>query len=389
MVLFLPTMPESGPLNVEEPRRSAEDFLSLIKRQSQGKLKIYLGAAPGVGKTFQMLIEGNRLRRRGVDVVIGYVEPHDRPETTAQIADLEIIPPVVTQYKGLELKEMDTAAILLRAPTVALVDELAHSNAPGTRNRKRYEDVEALMGAGINVIGTLNIQHLESLYNVVELATGVRVKERIPDEFLKRADQIVNIDLPAEDLIERLEAGKIYPKDRVGRAMTSFFTPGNLTRLREMALSESAIFLDRQQRVEASAPEKSAPVGLAQVMVALSSGGPDPGAILRKTARLAANLNAPWFAVYVRTPAESPQTITAGAQRVIDETLETAQRMGGVVIVLKNEKVAPALLAFAREYGITHLVIGRPGSRGILGRLRSTLHDELMRNLHNVDLVVV
>jgi two-component system sensor histidine kinase KdpD len=388
-MLLLPTMPESGPLNVEEPRRSADDFLSLIKRQSQGKLKIYLGAAPGVGKTFQMLIEGNRLRRRGVEVVIGYVEPHDRPETTAQIADLEIIPPVITQYKGLELKEMDTAAILRRAPTVALVDELAHSNAPGSRNRKRYEDVEELMGAGINVIGTLNIQHLESLYNVVELATGVRVKERIPDEFLKRADQIVNIDLPAEDLIERLEAGKIYPKDRVGRAMANFFTPGNLTRLREMALSESAIFLDRQQRVEASAPETSGPVGLAHVMVALSSGGPDPGAILRKTARLASNLNAPWFAVYVRTPAESPQTITAAAQRVIDETLETAQRMGGVVIVLKNEKVAPALIAFAREYGITHVVIGRPGSRGILGRLRSTLHDELIRNLHNVDLVVV
>ena len=376
-------------MNVEEPRRSAEDFLSLIKRQSQGKLKIYLGAAPGVGKTFQMLIEGNRLRRRGVDVVIGYVEPHDRPDTTAQIAELEVIPPVVTQYKGLELKEMDTTAIIRRAPTVALVDELAHSNAPGSKNRKRYEDVEELMAAGINVIGTLNIQHLESLYNVVELATGVRVKERIPDEFLKRADQIVNVDLPAEDLIERLEAGKIYPKERIRHATANFFTPGNLTRLREMALSESAIFLDRQQRVEASAPEKSAPVGLAQVMVALSSGGPDPGAILRKTARLAANLNAPWFAVYVRTPAESPQAITAEAQRVIDETLETAQRMGGVVIVLKNEKVAPALIEFAREYGITHLVIGRPGSRGLLGRLRTTLHDELMRNLRSVDLVVV
>ena len=371
----------------EPPRRKAEDFLTLINRQKQGKLKIYLGACAGVGKTYQMLTEGNRLKKRGVDVVIGYVEAHARPETTAQIGDLEAVPAVVTQYKGVELREMDTAAVLARAPTVALVDELAHTNAPGGKTKKRFEDVEDLLDAGISVISTLNIQHLESLYNLVEGATGVRVKERIPDEFLTRADQIVNIDLPAEDLIERLQAGKIYPQDRIAPALSNFFTPQNLTRLREMALSESANFLDRRQRAEELQEHK--PGGVGQVAVALSSGGPDPGAILRKTARLAAQLNAPWYAVYVRTPGEAPRVITAEAQRALGETLETAQRMGGLVIVLKREDVAAALIDFAREYGVTHFVVGRSGERRFWQRLQPSLHERLLRELQHVDLVVV
>ncbi len=378
------------PTSFGEPsRRKAEEFLALIHRQKLGKLKIYLGACAGVGKTYQMLVEGNRLKKRGVDVVIGYVEPHARPETTAQIGELEIVPPVVTQYKGVELREMDTAAVIARAPTVTLVDELAHTNAPGAKTKKRFEDVEDLLSAGINVISTLNIQHLESLYNVVEGATGVRVKERIPDEFLTRADQIVNIDLPAEDLIERLQAGKIYASDRVAQALTNFFTPQNLTRLREMALSESANFLDRRQRAEEASADEHTPGGVGQVAVALSSGGPDPGAILRKTARLAAQLNAPWYAVYVRTPGEAPQVITAEAQRAIGETLEAAQRMGGLVIVLKRDDVAGALIDFAREYGVTHFVVGRPGERPLWRRLRPSLHEKLLQELKSVDLVVV
>ena len=380
----------NAPTNFGEPsRRKAEDFLALIHQQKQGKLKIYLGACAGVGKTFQMLTEGNRLKKRGVDVVIGYVEPHARPETTAQIGELEIVPPVITQYRGVELREMDTASVIARGPTVVLVDELAHTNAPGSKTKKRYEDVEDLLGVGINVISTLNIQHLESLYNLVEGATGVRVKERIPDEFLTRADQIVNIDLPAEDLIERLQAGKIYSPDRVAQALTNFFTPQNLTRLREMALSESANFLDRRQRAEESSDQEHIPGGVGQVAVALSSGGPDPGAILRKTARLAAQLNAPWYAVYVRTPGEAPRVITAEAQRAIGDALETAQRMGGIVIVLKREDVPVALIDFAREYGITHFVVGRPGERRFWQRVRPSLHERLLKDLKNVDLVVV
>ena len=202
-----------------------------------------------------MLLEGNRLKRQGVDVVIGYVEPHDRPETAAQIGDLEIVPPLLTSYHGITLREMDVDAVLNRKPTVALVDELAHTNAPQSRNRKRYEDVEDLLRAGINVITTVNIQHLESLYNIVESATGVRVKERVPDEVVAQADQIVNIDLAAEDLQERLQAGKIYPKERIVTAINNFFTTKNLTRLREMTLSDIVNILDRGSGLRQNRPK--------------------------------------------------------------------------------------------------------------------------------------
>ncbi len=375
------------PAEDSSTRPSADDFLQIIRQQQLGKLKVYLGPSPGVGKTFAMLSEGRRLKERGVDVVIGYVEPHERPETTAQIGDLEIVPPRLTQYHGITLKEMDVDAVIARKPTVALVDELAHTNAPDSKNRKRYEDVEDLLRAGISVISTVNIQHLESLYNFVEDATGVKVKERVPDEILKKADQIVNIDLPAEDLQERLQAGKIYPKERIEAALANFFTEKNLTRLREMTLSESANFLDRRQREQSPADSKSS--GPGQVMVAISSLGPDPQRLLRKTARLASQLNAPWYAVYVRTPKESAVRIDAAAQRRVADTLETAQKMGGLVFSMKGEDVAQALISFAKEYGITHIVVGRPGKRGIRRFFKQTLHERLLEELPDVDLVVV
>jgi len=369
-------------------RPTADDFLSIIRDQQRGKLKVYLGSSPGVGKTYAMLIEGNRLKRRGVDVVVGYVEPHDRPETTAQIGDLEVVPPRTMKYHEIALNEMDLDAVLARKPTVALVDELAHTNAPGSKNRKRYEDIQDLIAAGINVISTVNIQHLESLYNIVEQATGVRVKERVPDEVVAQADQIVNVDLPAEDLLERLEAGKIYPKERVKAALANFFTKTNLTRLREMALSESAIYLDRQQRetTNISGPNVSA---IGQVMVAISSRGPDSAKLLRKTARLAAQLNGTWYAVYVQTPRESAIKIAAEDQRRVNDTLETAQKMGGFVIVLKNENVADALVAFAREYGITHIVVGRPGRKRRWQIFRASLHNVLIKALPGIDFIIV
>ena len=365
---------------------TADDFLSIIRKQQLGKLKIYLGPCPGVGKTYQMLVEGNRLRRQGVDVVIGYVEPHDRQDTTAQIGELEIVPPRLIRYHGIMLKEMDLEAVLARKPTVALVDELAHTNAPESQNRKRYEDVTDLLRAGINVIATVNIQHFESLYNIVEDATGVRVKERVPDEIIIQADQIVNIDLPAEDLQERLQAGKIYPQERIETALANFFTTKNLTRLREMTFSETANILDRKDREAADSGSNIG--GLGQVMVAISSQGPDPGRLLRKTARLAAQLNAQWYAVYVRTPNESALKIDATIQRRVADTLEAAQKMGGLVISLKHENVAQALVSFAREYGITHVVLGRPRKRFFRVFARP-LHDELMFQLSGVDLVIV
>src|SRR3954447_5323997 len=243
----------------DESRPPPEHFLALIRQQQRGRLKVYLGFAAGVGKTYEMLQEAQRLRKQGIDVVIGFVETHGRADTAAMIGDLEQVPRRKIEYRGVTLEEMDLDAVLARHPTVALVDELAHTNAPGSRNAKRYQDVEELLRAGINVISTLNIQHLESLYDMVERGTGVKVKERVPDYVLGMADQLVNVDLSAEDLRERLAAGKVYPADRVPTALAHFFTPENLTRLRELALGEIAHLLDRRRRERAAgAPQQGA-----------------------------------------------------------------------------------------------------------------------------------
>jgi two-component system sensor histidine kinase KdpD len=369
-----------------QDRHSPEDFLHLIQQQARGKLKVYLGSSAGVGKTYSMLVEGNRLRQRGVDVVIGYVEPHARPETTAQIDQLEIILPRVTHYHGIEVREMDLAAILRRKPTIVLVDEFAHTNSPGSKNQKRYEDVLELLEAGISVITTLNIQHLESLYNVIEVATGIKVKERIPDSIVAQADQIINIDLPAEDLIDRLKAGKIYALDRIERAMENFFTESNLTRLREITFSEVANFLDRRQRLQK--PDTSKPSSMAKVMVAISSQGPHPETLLRKTARLAHQLNAQWYAVYVRTSKEAPDKILAETHRRLTDTLEIAQKMGGTVLILKSNDVVSALTSFARDYGITQAVMGKSRPRTGWKRFSPSLVDRLSMNLPGVDVIL-
>src|SRR5947209_5390742 len=312
----------------EPARPTPEQFLNLIRRQERGRLKVYLGSSAGVGKTYAMLREGQRLKRQGVDVAVGLVETHGRAETAEQVGDLEVIPPRQIDYRGVVLREMDLDAILARRPTVCLVDELAHTNAPGSRNAKRYQDVEELLRAGIHVITTVNIQHLESLYDEVERATGVKIKERLPDSVLGEADQIVNVDVSAEDLLERLRAGKVYPPDRAERALANFFTPGNLTRLRELTLTEMAHLIDRRSR---RAEADRAPVSATdRVMVGLSSRSPSAPALLRKAARLADRLNAPWYAVYIQTPAEELTRIDAATQRAISKSLELAQQLGGV-----------------------------------------------------------
>src|SRR5271170_3723236 len=372
---------------VREPdRQTPEDFLHLIQKQSRGKLKVYLGSSAGVGKTYAMLQEGNRLKQRGVDVVVGYVEPHERPETMAQIGALETVPPRVTVYHGMQIREMDLEAVLKRKPTIVLVDEFAHTNSPGSKNQKRYEDVLELLDAGISVITTLNVQHLESLYNVVEAATGTKVKERIPDSVVTDADQIMNIDLPAEDLIDRLKTGKIYPPNRVERAMGNFFTETNLTRLREITFSEVANFLDRRQRL--LRPDSNKPSSMAKVMVAISSQGPHPETLLRKTARLANQLNAQWYVVYVRTDKEAPDQILAETHRRLTDTLEIAQKMGGTVVILKSDDVVAALTSFAKDYGVTQVVMGRSRPRRGLKRLFPSLIDKLSQKLSGVDIII-
>jgi two-component system sensor histidine kinase KdpD len=371
----------------ESTRPTPEQFLHLIRRQERGRLKVYLGSAAGVGKTYAMLREGHRLKQPGVDVAIGLVETHGRAETAEQIGDLEIIPPRVIEYRGVTLREMDLDAILARHPTVCLVDELAHTNAPGSRHAKRYQDVDELLRAGIHVITTVNIQHLESLYDEVERATGVKIKERLPDSVLGEADQIVNVDVSTEDLLERLRAGKVYPAERAERALANFFTPGNLTRLRELTLTESAHLIDRRSR---RAEADRAPVSATdRVMVGLSSRSPNAPALLRRTARLADRLNAPWYAVYIQTPAEDLTRIDAATQRVISKNLELAQQLGGIPMTFRGPDVASTILAFAREYGIKVIVMGKSRQPWYRHLLRGSIIERLLREAEGIDVVIV
>jgi two-component system sensor histidine kinase KdpD len=367
-------------------RPTPEHFLTLIRQQQRGRLKVYLGFAAGVGKTFEMLQEAHRLKRQGVDVVVGIVETHGRAETAALLTELEQVPRRKVEYRGVVLEEMDLEALLARRPNVALVDELAHTNAPGSRYAKRYQDVEELLRAGINVISTLNIQHLESLYDLIEKAAGVRVKERVPDYVLGLADQLVNVDLSAEDLRERLLAGKIYPAERIDRALENFFTTENLTRLRELALEEIAHRLDRRRLEQKEGDNRSSSE---RVMVCLSSRSPSAERLLRKAARLADRLNAPWYAIYIQTPDEAPDRIDAAAQRQIHNALTLTQQLGGTPFQSKGRDVAEAIAAFAKEYGITHIIMGRtrrPWYRRWFGQ---SVLDRLLQAIPDVDVIVV
>ncbi|HEV3263134.1 MAG TPA: universal stress protein [Gemmataceae bacterium] len=373
-------------MSTDEDRPKPERFLTLIRQQQRGRLKIYLGFAAGVGKTYEMLQEGQRLKRQGVDVVIGIIETHGRAETAALVGDLEQVPRRQIEYRGVVLEEMDLDTLLARRPTVALVDELAHTNAPGSRNGKRYQDVEELLRAGINVISTLNIQHLESLYDIVERATGVKVKERLPDYMLGMADQIVNVDISAEDLRERLEAGKIYPRERIERALGNFFTQENLTRLRELALGEIAHALDRRRREQTVGDDRG---GSQRVMVCLSSRSPRPDVLMRKTSRLADRLDAPWYALYIRTPRESLERIDAATDRQIHNMLDVARQLGGITMEGKGNDVVDTIAVFVKEYSITHLVLGRtqrPWYRRLLGQ---SVLDRLLQTVEGVDVLVV
>lgn len=337
----------------------ADKFLRLIRRAQRGRLKIYLGYAAGVGKTCQMLLEGHRLREDGIDVVIGMVETHGRAETENLCGGLELLPRRSISYRGIAIEEMDVDALLARKPAVALVDELAHTNVPGSRNNKRWQDVEELLAAGIHVISTLNVQHLESLYETVERATSVKVRERIPDRVVAEADQLVNVDITVEDLRRRLSEGKVYTGEKIEAALAHFFRPANLEQLRELTLRELAAQLDARQRDSPQQAEESAS-SPDQVMVCLSSKGPNSRALLRYGSRLAGRLNRNWYAVYVQTAKERPALIDAATQRQLANTLTLAQQLGATVFTCKGDDVVQTILQFAKEYRVGHLVIGSP-----------------------------
>ncbi len=373
-------------MSTDTSRPSPERFLSLLREQQRGRLKVYLGFAPGVGKTYEMLQEGNRLKRQGVDLVIGIVETHNRADTLAMIGDLEQVPRRKIEYRGVVLEELDLDAVLKRRPTVALVDELAHTNAPGSRHGKRYQDVEDLLRAGISVITTMNVQHLESLYDTVERFTGVKVKERVPDYVLGQAHQIVNVDLSAEDLQERMRAGKIYPTERIDRALGNFFTEPNLNQLREIALEQVAHALDRRRQERDGTTQTNTSE---RVMVCLSSGSPNALRLMRKGARLADRLGAPWYAVYVQTPGETTEKLDAATERRLTDSLTLAQQLDGVPLRFKGPDLPSAIGAFVQEYGITHVVMGRPNRPWYRRWIGPSLLERLFKAVPGVDVVVV
>lgn len=348
----------------------SRDFLELVERTRLGRLKVYLGYAAGVGKTYQMLREAHTLKQRGVDIVVGFVEPHARSETQRQIDGLEVVPRKKIEYRGVVVEELDLDAVIARKPGVALVDEVAHTNPPGCRHRRRYQDILAILDAGINVICAFNVQHLESLNDVVEHATGVRVRETVPDTFLERADQIVTLDLAVEDLLDRLRQGKIYPQDTIPRALTNFFKPEALGSLREIVLREIAERLDRKAPRHDRETTQSHPRSGERVMVCASSSSPRARLLLRRGSRMAGRLNTHWFLVYVETPSEAPHLIDATAQRRLGETMEMARDLGAEVVKLRSADPVAAMLDFARAHGVGHIVVGRslqPWWRAMLG----------------------
>ncbi len=379
-----------------------DDFLKFLKASKQGRLKVYLGMAAGVGKTVAMLREGKRLRAEGIDLVCGIVETHGRVDTAAELDGVDVIPRRIIEYKGVPLGEMDTDAILARHPELVLVDELAHTNVPGCKHDKRYQDVVELLDAGISVIGSLNVQHLESLHDVVLRETDVDVRERVPDRFLHRCDEIVVIDLPPDELRERLRLGKIYPPEKVERALGGFFRTDNLIALRQIALREvaNAVELRARSKIQATRPEEDGegrerPVEIKgavdqeRVMVSMSSQPSATRRLLRRGARLAGGLNSVWFVVYVRTPNETPQRIETAALRSLADNITLAKELGANVVRLEGEDIPEVLARFARERNITHAVFGRTRLPAWRERLRGSVVDRFMRLAPEVDVVVV
>ena len=374
------------------PNASATDFLDLVTRRERGKLKLYIGSAAGVGKTYRMLNEAHDLRRRGVDVVIGFVETHGRADTDAQVRDLETVPRQQMGYRGVTLEEMDVDAVRKRAPQVAIVDELAHTNVPGVRHRKRWEDVNELLDAGINVIAAVNVQHLESLNDVIASTLGVTVRETVPDWMITTADQVVNLDISAEDLRERLREGKIYKAEKIDSALRNFFTDENLTTLRELALREVASSVDRTReaiiRRDTGELRTAQPRVADRILVAMSSNPPYTAALLRKASRIAGRLNSDWYCVYVQTPDERADRIDSAVQRTLVDNIQRAQSMGAEVVKLEGSDVAAALCKFAREKSVTLLIVGQSRRSGLRHALQGSVVQKLINNTDGLDVLV-
>lgn len=372
----------------ENKEQSVKYFLELIKSSRRGKFKIYIGMSAGVGKSYRMLQEAHALLRNGVDVQIGYIETHNRLETQALLDGLPLIPRRKIFYKGKELEEMDLKTILNRHPEVVIVDELAHSNIEGSKNSKRWQDVVDILEAGINVISAVNIQHLESLNEEIEEITGIGITERIPDRVLEMADEIVNIDLTADELIDRLKEGKIYDKSKIERALQNFFRSEKILQLREIALKEVAHHLERKIDIEVP---KQIKLRTERFLACISSNAETSKVVIRKTARLASYYRSPWIVLYVQSSSESLDKIKLDKQRYLINNFKLATELGAEVLKVKSDQITQTIMQVAKDREITTICIGKPHLSLFQLILKTPVFNGLLKNIASteIDLVIL
>ena len=371
-----------------EKDKTVQDFLDLIKKSRRGKFKIYIGMSAGVGKTYRMLQETHTLLRNGIDVKIAYIETHGRTETEAILEGLPVIPRRKLFYKGKELEEMDVQAVISLRPEVVIVDELAHTNIEGSKNEKRWQDVIEILEAGINVISAVNIQHIESLNEDIKEITGIEVKERIPDSVLAQADEVVNIDLTADELIQRLKEGKIYKPDKIQVALNNFFKSDHILQLRELALKEVASQVERKVETEVS---KNRTFRHERFLACISSNEKTARNVIRKSARLANYYNSKWYVLYVQTPKESADKIALDKQRHLINNFKLATELGAEIIKIENSSIAKAIIEQAEERNVTTICIGKPHLNLLRLVLATNVFNELLKKLssNDIDLVIL
>lgn len=371
-----------------ENDHKAEDFLRSLAKTGGGKLKVYVGMSAGVGKTYRMLQEAHRLLAIGVNIKIGYIETHNRAETHALLDGLPIIPRREVFYKGKKLEELDVQSILLLQPSVVIIDELAHTNIPGSKNEKRWQDVLEILDAGIDVITAVNIQHIESINQEVKEITGVEVKERVPDKVLQRADEVVNIDLTADELITRLKEGKIYDSSKVQQALQNFFLPEKILQLRELALKEVAGQVERKVDYEVTRDKQ---LKHEKFLACISSNHRNAQNIIRKTARLASYYNSSWYVLYVQTPKESADRISLSAQRHLINNFKAATEAGAEVLRIRDNRIDDVIIKVYREKNITTVCIGKPHLNLLQVIMRTGVFNKLLKELsvNDIDLIIL
>jgi len=368
-----------------------EDFYELLRKATRGRLKIYTGPVAGVGKTYRLLEEAHALKAQGADIVLAYIETHGREKLEKLLEGLEIIPRKQYEYKDVIIEEMDLDAVLKRKPQIAIVDEVAHTNVPLCRNAKRYQDILELLNTGINVICAFNIQHLESLSDVIKKFTNVTIYETVPDSFLKRADQVINVDLGVEDILERLQSGQIYSGEKVNLALKNFFKEENLSKLREIALREVAESIEQAAYSTArkTLTLKEAIVASNKIMLCLSPQKWSQKILFKKTSRLAGRLNKEWFVVYAETPDDEPEKIDLEKQRYLFSDIQFAKDLGAHIVHLKTKDRVKAWLDFAEKESISQLIIGRVEEGFWQDLFRLDMVHSLLRKSKNFDLYIM